>query len=480
MRKKAEQYINENQIDRQLRPGYHVTAPVGWINDPNGFSVYQGKAHLFYQYHPYSVNWGPMHWGHCVSEDLIKWTDLPVALAPETSYDDKGCFSGSAIETEEGHVLVYTGVSQDEETKQERQNQCIAIGDGVSYEKQAENPVVTGDMLPAGFDRTDFRDPKVWKEDGRFYLVAGSRDENRNGQVILFSSENLHQWKYESVLANSGGEIGSMWECPDFFEVDGQRILICSPQDMCAQELEFHNGHNSVYFTGDYNKKTHEFAYNEPISLDYGLDFYAPQTTELPDGRRVLIAWMQSWDAQTVPAGQQWQGMMTLPRELTYENQELIQRPIREIEKYYADTVNFEQVHISKECALEGVEGRSVDFTVEIIHGEFETFQIDVAHNEQYTTTYTYCQKHQTLSVDRTYSGVNKDIVCQRRMKIKYAAGNLQLRFIMDRNSVEVFVNNGRQVFSTVIYTPQEADGIRFSSDGDTCINVVKHKIVVA
>lgn len=477
MKSKAEKYIENNKSIRENYPAFHVTAPVGWINDPNGFSVYKGRIHLFYQYHPYATVWGPMHWGHCVSDDLVKWETVPVALAPDQSYDRMGCFSGSAIETEEGHVLVYTGVSEDEITKNEVQNQCIAIGDGINYEKIPENPVLTGELLPTGFNRKDFRDPKIWKEEDVFYLVAGNKDEEGNGQIVLFSSKNLRQWKYESVLAHNGGNIGAMWECPDFFELGDCQVLICSPQDMRAKGFEFHNGHNSVYFTGDYDKEKHVFTYDEPRSLDYGLDFYAPQTTVLPDGRRVMIGWMQSWDSQAIPEGQKWQGMMTLPRELTLVNHQLIQKPIREIEAYYTNSVSIEMQCISKPCTLDGIQGRQLDMTVELEKGGFQSFQIDIAHNEEYTTTFTYNTRTEIIEVDRTFSGLQRDIVCQRKMKIKHPREILELRFILDKYSVELFVNGGEQVFSTVIYTTIEADQIVFCSDGKAMVNVKMHEI---
>lgn len=132
---KARQYEDINRVSEKVRPLFHVTPPVGWVNDPNGFSVYQGKVHLFYQYHPYSTGWGPMHWGHQVTEDFVRWHECPAALAPDKSYDSEGCFSGSGIETDEGHVLVYTGVTKEKDGKGNIQNQCIAIGDGINYKK---------------------------------------------------------------------------------------------------------------------------------------------------------------------------------------------------------------------------------------------------------------------------------------------------------------------------------------------------------
>ena len=173
----AREYEMKNKIAANDRPLFHVTPAVGWMNDPNGFSVYEGKVHLFYQYHPFSTVWGPMHWGHQVTKDMIKWEQLPAAMAPDTEYDGAGCFSGTAIENEGKHVLIYTGVMDNPDGKGVLQNQCIAIGDGREYQKIDVNPVVTGDMLPGELSREDFRDPKVWSADGRYYMVAGSVDE---------------------------------------------------------------------------------------------------------------------------------------------------------------------------------------------------------------------------------------------------------------------------------------------------------------
>lgn len=132
MLEKANEYIRQNYIDEKEKPLFHVTPEAGWMNDPNGFSVYQGKVHLFYQFYPYKTEWGPMHWGHQVTEDLLKWEAYPVAMAPDQDYDHIGCFSGSAVEADGKHVLLYTGVSQKD--GKEIQNQCIAIGDGKTYE----------------------------------------------------------------------------------------------------------------------------------------------------------------------------------------------------------------------------------------------------------------------------------------------------------------------------------------------------------
>ena len=168
MLKKARAYEAEKaaQTDKNTRPLFHISAPAGWINDPNGFSVYDGKIHLFYQYNPYQREWGPMHWGHSVTDDMVRWEQLPAAIAPDQEYDREGCFSGSALELSDGrHLLMYTGVGFVGDTPMANgelpthQTQCIAVGDGINYEKYENNPVITGDDIPEGGSKVDFRGP---------------------------------------------------------------------------------------------------------------------------------------------------------------------------------------------------------------------------------------------------------------------------------------------------------------------------------
>lgn len=478
---KANEYVAKNHIAKEELPVFHVTPPCGWMNDPNGFSAFQGKAHLFYQFHPYSDAWGPMHWGHCETEDFMKWTELPVALAPDQSYDAAGCFSGSGIETEQGHLLVYTGVIEKEENGEKicRQNQCIALGNGKTYVKTEGNPVVTGEMLPQAFSREHFRDPKIGKQEDGYYMVVGNKTEDGVPQVVMFSSEDLKEWKYVSVLASDEeGKYGSMWECPDFFLLDGEYVLITSPQDISAGP-ELHNGNNSVYYLGKYEKKTHKFHYEQVYSLDDGLDFYAPQTMQTPDGRRIMIGWMKSWDSDVRPAGQKWNGMMTLPRELRMEQGRLMQCPVREIEKYYKNSVSYERENIQGIRKLENISGRVLDMTVEITDGDYREFTVDFAQDAQHKVSFSYYKNKKMFEIDRTYSGMVRDVLSNRKVRVKSSDAKMKMRFILDKYSAEIFINDGAQVFSTTFYTPMNADGIQFVCDGSAVVNIHKHDIEV-
>ena len=259
---KARDYEKEHgaAISAAERPAYHLTPYVGWMNDPNGFSFYHGKYHLFYQYNPYATQWGPMHWGHAVSTDLLHWEYLPCAIAPDSPSDNgPGCFSGSATEMDDGRqLLLYTSVVSEKQPNGEMrdiQTQSVAVGDGLNYEKPACNPVLTQKDLPQGFSKFDFRDPKIWREaDGTYSAVTVALTEDGSGAAVLFQSKDGFDWHFVTVLERCNNVYGKMWECPDFFPLDGKHVLMLGPMEM-RPSGEFHNGHNVIAFVGSYDEK---------------------------------------------------------------------------------------------------------------------------------------------------------------------------------------------------------------------------------
>lgn len=467
------------------KPVYHLAPLTGWMNDPNGFSVFDGKYHLFYQYNPYSTDWNSMHWGHACTEDFLHWEYLPAALAPDQPYDAAGVFSGSAIEKDGKHVLIYTSVQETEHPDKSttvRQTQSIAVGDGTDYVKLENNPVITADLLPEGGSKTDFRDPKIWTEDGKYYCVVGNRPEDGSGQILLFESEDLEHWRFKSVVDSCRHQYGKMWECPDLFPLGDGHVLLVSPQDMLADGLEFHNGNGTVMFTGTFDKETGRFQRKSAHAVDYGLDFYAPQTVKTPDGRRVMAAWMKSWDVPLHVEGTKWNGMMTIPRELELKNGEVFQNPVRELEQYRKNAVIYDSVLFrggSEGQELEGIKGRTVDLIVDIKQGDYETFEIRVARNERFYSSIVYDRKRSILTFDRTYAGSCRDFLASRSMKVKDRNGKIRIRVLLDLYSAEIFVNDGEKAMTSVITTDRNADRISFHAEGTVCGRVEKYEIVV-
>lgn len=473
-------------ISAEERPVYHVTPAVGWMNDPNGFSYYKGKYHIFYQYYPYATKWGPMHWGHYTTTDFVRWEFLPAALAPDEDYET-GCYSGSAVETKDGkHLIMYTAHLEKETENGENQieeTQCIAIGDGVDYVKYEGNPVLGGKDLPHGGSPADFRDPKIWIENGIYYCITVNMAQDESGQLLLFSSEDGLKWKFVCVLDSSKNEYGEMWECPDFFRMGEKAVIMVSPMHMKARDLEFHSGHNVIGIIGTCTEDDLEFTRECVRNIDYGFDFYASQTTEAEDGRRIMTAWMQCWASSNCqPAHTKWFSMLTFPRELILRGDKLIQNPVRELEMYRKNRVEYTDHIIEGTCEIEGISGRVADVEVTVKAGasDCKEFRIYMAADETVSTSFLCDLEREILTVDRSRSGIRHDIVCQRQFRFEKKNGDVKLRFLLDRFSIELFVNGGEQAFSMCIYdTPVSADKIRFSADRPVKINVVKYDIIV-
>ncbi|MBR2943098.1 MAG: glycoside hydrolase family 32 protein [Clostridia bacterium] len=482
LKARAYELEKEKEIAPDMRPAFHLSARVGWMNDPNGLSLYQGKVHLFYQYNPYRTHWGPMHWAHAVSEDLLHWENLPVAMAPDMPYDNGGgCFSGSAIELPDGRqLLMYTGVrfeKREDGTMGDVQTQCLAIGDGVDYEKVAHNPVLDEKDLPEGASRVDFRDPKIWRgEDGVYRVAIGSRPADGSGQILLFKSEDALHWRYEKVLAENRCRLGRMWECPDFFTLDGKGVLLVSPQDMVGQGLTYHPGNGNIAIIGSWDEATDTFTEEGHQVIDDGVDYYAMQTVLMPDGRRVMIAWMQNWDALEHLPDEKWFGQMSLPREICLKNGRLYQQPIRELESLRVNTVRHTGVAVGERTELPGVCSRCADMEI-ALSGAYRRFTVNLAEGEGMKTTLTWEPEEQVLILDRRSSGTRRAFVHKRRCVVDTCGQEIRLRVILDRNSVEVFAGEGEKTMSMVLHTPQTAAGISFEADGEAVMDVTLHEL---
>lgn len=471
------------QVAPQL-PTFHLTGGVGWINDPNGFAPYKGEYHLFFQYYPYDTQWGPMHWGHAKTKDFVRWEFLPAALAPDERYDRDGCFSGGAVELPDGrHLLLYTGVDHREGPDgqcQTVQTQCVAIGDGVNYEKYPHNPVITGADLPEGGSTVDFRDPKIWRENGTYYAVTVNRGPDGSGNVLLHESPDALTWRLSGILAACHNRYGRMWECPDFFHLDGKDVLIHSVMEMQAKGLEFHPGNSKIYHIGHLENK--RLVDEAVYAMEYGLDFYAPQTLETADGRRILVAWMQSWESSSRrPAGLDFLGQMTIPRELRIRDGRLCQTPVRELERYRRDRVAYENIPIREARQLPGISGRVLDMTLEVAPEDagYSRFDWEIAKGEDFVTTISLYPKKGTIRIDRTYSGFPHDVLHVREFPATFREGRIRLRLILDKYSAELFVGDGEQAASTVLYTPQHADGMCLSCDGTARVTMEKYDLAV-
>ncbi|TCI57530.1 glycoside hydrolase family 32 protein [Exiguobacterium sp. SH1S21] len=407
-----------------FRPHYHFAPPFGWMNDPNGLCQYNGVYHLFYQYHPFGVDWDDMHWGHATSTDLIRWEHKPIALRPGLDYDQDGVFSGSALVKDGVLHLYYTGnVWLDEKRETLRQVQCLATSaDGNTFKKHLDNPIISGEPARGN---AHVRDPKVWDQEGRYYMVLGTRDAT-DGKVVLYDSDDAIHWSERGVIAGETGEHGWMWECPDLFHLDGHDVLLLSPQGMEQDGDRYHNLHQCGYFVGHLDLNAPLFTHGTFTELDYGHDFYAAQTFLDERGRRILIAWNAMWERDWPEQAEGWTNQMTIPRELSLRNGRLYMTPIEEM-------ASLRQT--SQRLAGPKFEGDAFELS-------FDTeadFQFAC-----FGETATFSKSGNTLELTRGHE--------VRRLQ----ASGRTFRIFVDASSIEVFVNDGEFVFSSRVYPSEK------------------------
>ena len=301
-----------------MRPQFHLLPAKNWMNDPNGPIYFNGNYHMFFQYNPLAAVWGDMSWDHAISKDMLHWSHLPVALTPTPgSPDSYGCFSGSAIQAGKRVYAVYTGTKEStpelatihDGHNEIQESQCLAWSDDpqlLVWTKESQ-PIVP--MPPAGMKVTGFRDPSAWKQGDWFYMTVGSGVANVGGCVLLYRSKDMKSWEYlheltSGVCTGTGTcDTGDMWECPEFFALDGGHVLIYSTMGKVFWQ------------SGVLDAAEMKFRASKTGVLDLGA-FYAPKTQLDAKGRRILWGWIQEKRSEAAMREAGWSGMMSLPREL--------------------------------------------------------------------------------------------------------------------------------------------------------------------
>lgn len=448
--KNSEQVVTEYEA---FRPQFHFTPKTGWMNDPNGLVYYEGEYHLFYQHYPDSTVWGPMHWGHAVSEDLFHWEHLPIALYPDSlGY----IFSGSAVvdwkntsglgsAEQPPLVAIYTyhNMQGERAGKIDYQTQGIAysLDKGRTWTKYDHNPVLANPGI------RDFRDPKVaWNEvSNQWVMTLAVKDH-----IEFYASPDLKKWSKLSEFGKSIGAHGGVWECPDLFplidEADNtQWVLLVSINPGGPQ-----GGSATQYFVGDFDGKN--FTPQDTLIrwIDYGADNYAGVTwSDIPatDGRRLFIGWMSNWQYANVVPTKAWRSATTLPREVVLNQKdqifELKFKPVAEI-KSIVQTPKFFTGDASLESPLSliefNVDAGSQNFTLTLSNDKAEKVIISATDG--------------LFSVDRTASGITNfsDVFpAVNKMSVR----DVQIRNIkvyLDLASIEIFINDGERVMTEIVF----------------------------
>lgn len=471
---------NKETLEDQLyRPHFHFTPQKGWMNDPNGMFFANGYYHLFYQYYPNDIVWGPMHWGHATSKDLIKWEEQSIAIYPDK---EKYIFSGSAVVDVNNTsglgkgknapiVAIYTlhDMVKEKESKIDVEQQDIAFSNdnGVTWQKFDEgNPVIKNPGI------RDFRDPKVtWDTAHKQWVMAlAAQDRNQ-----FYKSSDLKNWEYLSDFGKNIGAHGGVWECPDFFEIKVQGtnetkwVLIQSLNPGGAN-----GGSGTQYFIGDFDGKTFTLDANfaqkvetqKAIWLDYGKDNYAGVTwNNIPDadGRKLFIGWMSNWDyAQVVPT-KAWRSSMTIPREIQLikkgNDYSLSSNPVTEINKYIAKTRTKKSLKAKGSLSL--LQGENIDLTQAIVAFDLknlkqDTYTIALSNKAGEIFKFGIDNKENYLFINRSKAGKidfsEKFASTISKAPLNGSQTEASFKIILDKTSIEIFYNDGEKVMTEIFF----------------------------
>lgn len=449
---KFEEENREKVSKDQWRLNYHIMPPIGWLNDPNGLCELNGEYHVFYQYSPCEANGGLKYWGHYVSKDLVNWKEEEVSLYPDSPYDCHGVYSGSAFVENNKMYLYYTGNVKHKGnhdyimTGREQNTILVTSEDGINFSHK--ELIFRNSDYPQNMS-THVRDPKVWKEDNTYYMVLGARDDKSEGCVLLYTSKDNKNWQYTNEIRDEK-PLGYMWECPDFFKLGGKQVLMISPQGVEPQGYKFNNVYQTGYMMVNGDITTDNYKLTSFDEIDRGFDFYAPQSFEDSKGRRIFVGWMGVPDIPytnpTVEKG--WQHALTMPRELRLINNKVYQLPLEEMMNLRGDKKTF---NIANSISI-NAEDRSFELILNL-HSNNKQVNIKLRKD----VVLNYSNKVFTLSLGE--SGYGRDT---RSVEIDTLES---LRIFSDNSSLEIFLNNGEEVFTTRVYDEENHTNIEINGE---------------
>lgn len=447
MDKKAyyKQYQLQHEAMKKLveqdlyRCKFHLMPPTGWLNDPNGLFQLHGVNHIYYQYSPFTAEWGMKLWGHYTTKNWIDYTMEEPFLFPDALEDKDGVYSGCATVVDNNVHFFYTGNVKYQDKLYDyiyagREQNVIEVisKDGFYYDEKICR--LKNSDYPQNMS-VHVRDPKVFAYENKWYMVLGARTKQDVGCALLYQSDDLKTWKFHMEISPQQ-TFGFMWECCDLILVDNQWFLLCCPQGVKQQGDNYANVYQYGYFplTIDFDTKVYELE--TFYELDRGFDIYAPQTYIDEQGRRILLAWMGIPDAtyHNPTIHNQWQHALTLPKLLTCENKRIIQQPLSELQQLRQSEYSGKAKQIA------------YDFTVFEYEAHFHNL---TKLNIQIGEDVYFIYEHNTCCLSLGASGYGRTM---RRVHIEQLS---TIHIFVDKSAIEIFINDGIEVFTTRFYPKQ-------------------------
>ena len=481
----AKNSVAQKIYHEMYRPQVHFSPKENWINDPNGMVYYKGIYHLFFQYYPDSTVWGPMHWGHATSKDLVYWHQEPVALYPDSlgyifsgsAVVDKNNTSGFGSNGKPALVAIYTNhdPAGEKAGKKNFQNQSIAysLDEGKTWTKYMNNPVIANPGI------RDFRDPKVmWYEPGKKWVMTLAT----NDRVTFYSSLDLKKWNKESEFGQNAGAHGGGWECPDLFTLDdnGKKnwVLIANLNPGGPNK-----GSGTQYFVGEFNGSKFTPFSTKTKWLDYGPDDYAGITWSNTKNRKIFLGWMSNWLYANVVPTDKWRNAMTIPRELKLKHIKndivVTSLPVSELNSIQEKPLVKENITITK--SLDVIRKIKTDIfpsRLNLSINKLKNFSIILSNDIGEEVVIGYDKKDNKYYIDRIKSGktdFQKDFAAKHTAPRLTNDQSLSMSLIIDASSVELFADNGLTVMTEIFFPNQPYNQVHIQSTDNVMIKKLEY-----
>lgn len=443
---------------------FHLMPPEGWLNDPNGLCWFHGFYHVFFQYSPKEPLGGLKSWGHYRSKDFIHWEYMGEPVKPDTDYDRDGAYSGCAFTGDGLLELFYTGNVKHAgdydyiNDGREAHVLYMSSADGVHFSEK--ELLLSNKDYPADYT-CHVRDPKVWKEKDTYFMVLGGRKKNGAGAVLLYSSMDKKNWKFQKEVSDKEG-FGYMWECPDVISFGEKTVLSFCPQGLEREEYLYENKYQSGYVL--WNGGTGLKSRGSFTEWDRGFDFYAPQTFTDGTGRQILIGWAGMIDTyygneRTVRRG--WQHALTVPRELTLDSsgQFVLQNPVKELEGLRGKPWIMEDGR-TRICYVSLEKEAPAIWEAVVIFSDPEEEKEIIINNE---LAFTFQDSVVSLSFFGE-AGEGRDV---RKALLKKCE---EVRILMDASLIEIYVNGGEMVFTSRYYPGKGKKGLEITGKRESMV----------
>ena len=469
----------------QYRPQIHFTPRAHWMNDPNGMVFYKGVYHLFFQYYPDASVWGPMHWAHATSRDLLHWVEQPIALYPDSLgfifsgsvVVDKNNTSGLGKKGKVPLVAIFTHHSMEGEkaNRNDFQNQSIAysLDDGITWTKYAGNPVLRNPGI------VDFRDPKVmWYEaQKKWVMTLATKD-----RITFYSSPNLKDWTKETEFGETLGAHGGVWECPDLFPLNdnGKKVwaLLVSINPGGPNK-----GSATQYFLGDFDGHTFTPNSAETKWIDYGTDNYAGVTWSNTGNRKIFLGWMSNWQYATVVPTTNWRSAMTLPRELQLKhvgnNLIIASQPVSELSGIQSKSIVLENLKFADSLDVSKKAG-AINFPcqVNLKMDNANNFSLSFSNDLGEVLLVGYDKKSNQYFIDRSKSGkidFEKGFAARHTAPRFTSEFNMNISLVIDVSSVELFADDGLTTMTEIFFPTKPYNKILLRREGKTVLKKLEY-----